>query len=166
MCVCVCVCVYVFYICVSWEDPLEKEKATHSSTLAWKIPRMEEPGRLQSVGSQWVGHNWATSLSHKCTYIYICMCMCVCGKQIHLPLQETWVWSHGWEDPLEKEMVTRSSVPAWEIPWTEKPGGLWSMWLQRVRHNLVTKQPPQQCICIYMYTHTYIYSQALATNKT
>ena len=39
------------------EDPLEKEVATHSSTLAWKIPRMEEPGRLQSMGSQRVGHD-------------------------------------------------------------------------------------------------------------
>ena len=39
------------------EDPLEKEMATHSSTLGWKIPWMEEPGRLQSMGSQTVGHN-------------------------------------------------------------------------------------------------------------
>ena len=45
------------------EDPLEKEKATHSSILAWKIPWREEPGRLQSMGSQRVGHNWALSLS-------------------------------------------------------------------------------------------------------
>ena len=45
------------------EDPLEKEMATHSSTLAWKIPWMKEPGRLQSMGSQRVGHNWVTSLS-------------------------------------------------------------------------------------------------------
>ena len=37
---------------LSWEDPLEKEMATHSSTLAWEIPWMEEPGRLQSMGSQ------------------------------------------------------------------------------------------------------------------
>ena len=44
------------------EDPLEKEMATHSSTLAWKIPWMEEPGRLQSMGSQRVGHDWANSL--------------------------------------------------------------------------------------------------------
>ena len=42
---------------LGWEDPLEKEKATHSSTLAWKIPWMEEPGRLQSMGSQRAGHN-------------------------------------------------------------------------------------------------------------
>ena len=41
--------------------PLEKEMATHFSTLAWKMPWMEEPGRLQSMGSQRVGHNWATS---------------------------------------------------------------------------------------------------------
>ena len=40
-----------------WEDPLEKEMATHSSTLAWKIPWMEEPGRLQSMGSQRAGHD-------------------------------------------------------------------------------------------------------------
>ena len=39
------------------EDPLEKERATHSSILAWKIPRMEEPGRLQSMGSQRVRHD-------------------------------------------------------------------------------------------------------------
>ena len=44
------------------EDPLEKEMATHSSTLAWKILWTEEPGRLQSMGSQRVRHNWATSL--------------------------------------------------------------------------------------------------------
>ena len=42
---------------LGWEDALEKEMATHSSTLAWKIPWMEERGRLQSMGSQRVGHN-------------------------------------------------------------------------------------------------------------
>ena len=42
------------------EDPLEKEMATHSSILAWKIPWTEEPGRLQSMGSQRVGQDWAT----------------------------------------------------------------------------------------------------------
>ena len=45
-----------------WEDLLEKEMATHSSIPAWRIPGMEEPGRLQSMGSQRVGHNWTTSL--------------------------------------------------------------------------------------------------------
>ena len=46
------------------ENPLEEEMATHSSILAWKIPWTEEPGRLQSTGSQRVGHKWATSLTH------------------------------------------------------------------------------------------------------
>ena len=42
---------------LGWEDPLEEEMATHSSTLAWKIPWTEEPGRLQSMVSQRVGHD-------------------------------------------------------------------------------------------------------------
>ena len=48
------------------EDPLEKEMATHSSTLAWKIPWTEKPGRLQSMGSQRVGHDGATKHTHAC----------------------------------------------------------------------------------------------------
>ena len=54
----------------------------------------------------------------------------------HLPaVQETWVQSLGGEDPLEKEMVTHSSTLAWKIPWTEEPGRLQSMGLQRVGHD-------------------------------
>ena len=48
---------------LGWEDPLEKEMAAYSSILAWKIPWMEEPGRLQSMGLQRVGHDLVTSLS-------------------------------------------------------------------------------------------------------
>ena len=48
---------------LGWEDPLEKEMATPSSTLAWKIPWTEDPGRLQSMVSQRVGHDCVTSLS-------------------------------------------------------------------------------------------------------
>ena len=54
---------------LGWEDPLEKEMAAHSSNVAWKIPWTAEPGRLQSMGSQRVGHNWATSLSRKSTIL-------------------------------------------------------------------------------------------------
>ena len=51
-------------------------------------------------------------------------------------MQETWVQSLGWEDPLEKGMATQSSILTWEIPWTEEePGRLQSMGLQRVGHN-------------------------------
>ena len=57
-----------------------------------------------------------------------------------LAMQETWVWSLGWEDSLEKEMATHSSILVWEIPWTEEPGRLQSLGSQRVRHDLVTTQ--------------------------
>ena len=50
-------------------------------------------------------------------------------------MQETQVQSHGREAPLEKETATHSSILAWEIPWTEEPGGLQSIRSQRVRHN-------------------------------
>ena len=53
-------------------------------------------------------------------------------------MQETGIGSLGWEEPLEKEMATHSTILAWEIPWTEKPHGLQSMGLQRVGHDLVT----------------------------
>ena len=49
---------------LGWEDLLAKEMATHSRILAWKIPWTEEPDRLQSMGLQRVGHDWATSLSN------------------------------------------------------------------------------------------------------
>ena len=50
-------------------------------------------------------------------------------------MQENWVRSLGWEDPLEKEMATHASILAWRIPWVEENGGLQSMGLQRVRHD-------------------------------
>ena len=51
---------------------------------------------------------------------------------------ETWVWSLGQDDPLEKEMTTHSSALAWKITWMEEPGRLQSMGLQRVGHDRVT----------------------------
>ena len=62
-------------------------------------------------------------------------------------MRETWVQSLGWEDPLEKGMVTYSSILAWRIPWTEDPGRLQSMGSQRVEHyfhfHLKVLSPPQ-----------------------
>ena len=58
--------------------------------------------------------------------------------------QETWVWSLGWEDPLEEGTTTHSSILAWKIPWTEAPCGLQSMGSQRVRHNRATKHSTAQ----------------------
>ena len=85
--------------------PLEKEMATHSSILAWRVPWMEEPGGLQSIGSQ----KSRTRLSNF-TFTF----------HFHA---------------LEKEMATHSSVLAWRIPGTEEPGGLLSMGSHRVGHD-------------------------------
>ena len=104
---------------LGWEDPL----ATHSSTLAWKIPFMEKPGRLQSMGSQRIRHYWATSRHFKVPR----------ASQVALMVKILPVQSKGQEDPLEKEIATHSRIFAWEIPWTKEPGGLLSMGLQRVK---------------------------------
>ena len=63
---------------------------------------------------------------------------CMANPQTYA-LQETRVPSLR-RDPLEKKMATQSSIHAWETPWTDEPGGLQSMALQRVRHDLATKQ--------------------------
>ena len=109
-------------------DPLEKEMATCSTTLVWKIPWKEEPDGLQSMGLERVGHNWATehithhinsaSFGVRCDFSWllgmwcVCVCVCVCDKWgfpggsdvKNLPaVQETWVWSLGQEDPWRKE---------------------------------------------------------------
>ena len=95
--------------------------ATHSSILSWEIPWTEEPGGLQSMGSQRIGQDWASL---------------VVQRLKHLPaMRETWVRSLGREDPLEKEMATHSSILAWRIPWMEEPGGLQSTGSQRVGHD-------------------------------
>ena len=57
--------------------------------------------------------------------------------------QETQVQFLGWEDPLEKEMATQSNILAWEIPWIEEPGVLWSMGSQRVEDDGATKEQQQ-----------------------
>ena len=85
----------------------EKAMATHSSTLAWKIPWTEGPGGLQSMGSLGVGHDWETSLSLFTFYFHA----------------------------LEKEMATHSSVLAWRVPGTGEPGGLPSVGSHRVGHD-------------------------------
>ena len=75
------------------EDPLEKEMATHSSTLAWRIPWREEPGGLQSMGSQRVGHDWATSL-HFCFIDYTKAFDCVGHNKLWKTLTGTGIIDH------------------------------------------------------------------------
>ena len=92
--------------------------ATHSSVLAWRIPGTEEPGRLPSMGLHRVRHDWSDLAA-----------VAAAAQMVKsLPaMLETWVWSLGQEDPLEKGMATHSSIPAWRTRWTEEPGGLQSM---------------------------------------
>ena len=153
---------------VNDENLGHKEWFTHSSTLAWEIPWVEEPHRLQSMGLRRVRHDWATSLSRIGEgngNPLRCSCLenprdggawwaAVYGvaqsrtrlkwhgsssssssskgltgvfraKIKNLPaMWEARVGSLGWEDPLEKEMATHSSIFAWRIPWTKEPGRL------------------------------------------
>ena len=70
------------------------------------------------------------------TYIWYNNASLVAQRLKRLPaMQETWLRSLGWEDPLEKEMETHSSILAWRMPWTEEPGGLQSTGSQRVGHD-------------------------------
>ena len=69
-------------------------------------------------------------------------------------MQETLVWSLGWEDPLEKEMTIYSSTLAWEIPWTEEPGGLWK--------SDMTEQLNNNNIALFSFVSRFIaYKQLL-----
>ena len=131
------------YLFFYWSivDLQEKAMATYSSTLAWKIPWIEETGGLWSMGSWRARHDWATSLS-----------------LFTFP-------------ELEKEMATHSSVLAWRIPGTGEPGGLPSMGSHRVEHNwsdlaaaaavdlqnfrCITKQ---LCVFSYVYVCVCVYS--------
>ena len=60
-----------------------------------------------------------------------------------------------WDDPLEKEMATHSSILAWEIPWTEELGGLQSVRSQRVGHDLMTKQHHLLLLLQFINIHSY-----------
>ena len=65
-------------------------------------------------------------------------------------MQKTWVPFLGQEDPLEWEVATHSDIIPWEVPWTEAPGGLQSMGVQRVGHN-------RTHVHVRTHTHTHIY---------
>ena len=151
---------------LGWEDTLEKEIATHTSILAWRIPWIEEPGGLQSMGSQRVRHNWATNThTHTHTHIITSGELMLTNHRIqttHLDgLASWWARNHSWFSLLhqspsftyrvpifgvyqvlgsktEKEMATHSSTLAWKLPWMEEPGRLQLMGLLRVWHDWVT----------------------------
>ena len=75
-------------------------------------------------------------------------------------MQETWVPSPGREDPLEKEMATRSSVLAWEIPWTEEPGGLQSNGIAKSQTRLSAHTPSHSFTLLHTHTHTHTHTHS------
>ena len=108
---------------MGWEDPLEKDVATHSSILAWRIPMDRGTWRATVHGVA----KSQTQLSNS-AYTFPNIGFPSDSVVKNLPaVQETLVQSLGREDPLEKELTTHSHIFAWEILWTEEPGGLQSM---------------------------------------
>ena len=84
----------------------------------------------------WLIHSYLKLLTEAMNYSSLFRAPLVAQTVKNLPaMQETWVWSLDWEDPLEKGMETLSNVLAWRISWTEEPDGPHSMASQSVRHN-------------------------------
>ena len=100
---------------LGWEDLLEKGRSIYSSILAWRIPWTEEPGGLQSMGSQRVRHNWSDLA---CTHALSINWTSLVAQLVKNPpvMREIWVQSLVWEDPLEKGTATHSSILAWRSP--------------------------------------------------
>ena len=100
---------------------------------------------FESVSFPW-------SLSRFCISLVILQDSLVAQTVRNLPaMQVTWVQFPGQEDPLEKGMATHSSILAWRIPWTEKPGGLHSMGSQRVRHDYAANTTTQFFCKVYLW---------------
>ena len=170
---------------LGWEDPLEKEMADHSSTLALKIPWMEEPGRLQSMGSQRIWQGWATSVNCKRSnqsilgnqpWIFNGRTDAEAEAPILWPpdvksqphLKRPWCWerlkaggeghNRGWDDWMASP-AQQTWVWASSGRWwrTGKPGMLQSAESQRVRHNWATEQQLKYITAIGVnYSNTFL----------
>ena len=104
---------------------LKRGKMFKLIMFAWVSVALQLPEHLVLFISLYFSHS-------KRWYLYYGFNSPVAQTVKNLPtMQETWVWSLGQEDPLEERMATHSSILAWEIPWTEKPGGLQSMGSQK-----------------------------------
>ena len=116
--------------------------APHSSTLAWKIPWMAEPGRLQSMGSLRVGHNWATELNWTNlkrfkNILFNFFLGILLSDYLYQWQILRYYFLNKYMVIMEKAMATHSSTLAWKIPWMAEPGRLQFMGSLRVGHDWV-----------------------------
>ena len=125
-----------------WPSSSITYTATHSNSASGNEPRKNSHGCIQGHSLTRVSTWWDWGFF----FFFSCFILCCfpSGSVVKNPpsmqeTQETWVWSLGGEDPLEKEMATHSRILACRIPWTEEPGGLQSMGSQSVGHNWATK---------------------------
>ena len=118
---------------MSWEDPLEEGMATHSSILTWRIPCSEEPGRLQSIGSQRVGHNWSDLACLACVACMHGVHQTLCSKLCRIKCLEASAYINPrrcfchpcfTEEETQAERGPHSRLPRawiWSHPYLETP---------------------------------------------
>ena len=123
------------------EDPLEKGMATHYSTLAWRIPWTEEPGGLQFMGLQRVGHNWVTNTDTQGCYNKL--------SQTGQPRTQKFIASHFgrpevWNQGIRKTMIPLKS-PRKDLTQASLPA------FESLKHSLACRWPSSPCVSSYHF---------------
>ena len=121
--------------CWSCKINITKPQVSLMPQMRKEYSQLSWPGGHTDQIRKWIWSTWYTGGTHGYYWAFL-----VAQMVMNLPaVQETWARSLGWgEDPLEKGMATNSSILAWEIPWTEEPGGLQSLGSPRVGHKWAT----------------------------
>ena len=143
------------YICGCCVHVYIYTHTTHISPPSWFTPHPTPLGGYRAP-------SWALcamqQLPTSCLcYTRSCVWTCLAAQMVKSPpaVQETRVPSLGCEDPMGKGMTTHSSILAWRILWTEEPGGLQSMGLQRIGHNWATNRHII-CVCIWTWNNRLV----------
>ena len=130
--------------CLDWGDIMEKRMATHSSFLAWRISRTEEPGGLQSMGSQRVGHDWESNRHtyvyiqinkhiNTCIYTHMCVCLCSLTKSLTKPA---------------RNFSGKSTRAGYHLLPQEIPGSIFCI-------SSINRQILYHCTTWYVYTYVH-----------
>ena len=150
---------------LGWEDLLEEGMATHSSIPAWRIPMNRKAWQAIVHGVAKSQTRLGDQVQHSTKTMRGASLVAQMLKNLPA-MQETWIQSLGWEDPLEKGMHTHSSILIWTIPWTEEPGRLQFMGSLRAGPDWVTKTFTflgmiihslwTNCPCVYLSSSVFI----------